>query len=368
MNKYIFVLLCIVFLSACAKKGSEIKIGVVAAITGRESSIGNDVVNAVKLAVEEANKSGAFQKKIKVIAYDDKSDPKEAVNAARKLANDEDVIAVVGHLTSGCTLPASKIYNEADITMITPSSTNPKITKQGFENVFRTCMTDDVQGAASGEFAVNVLKKRNIAVLHDKTPYGQGLAEEFKKSAAQCGAKILIYESITPNEMDYSAILIKIKSLNPEALFFGGMYNEGALLTKQMKTLGIKVQFISGDGCYVPEFIKQAGISAEGAVTSFVAPPYDKLPSSKEFLAKYRKKYGEIKTYAPYAYDAANLIIGALKRVTEIDRKEVMLAVASTQNYNGVTGSISFDENGDVESKKVYFYRVQNSKFDWITK
>ena len=178
----LFISLLCLLVTGCGKKEDVIKIGVASALTGDQSAIGQDVANAVKLAVEEANAKGDLRKKIEVVAFDDKSDPKEAVNVAHKFAIDPQMVAVVGHLVSGCTLPASKIYNEADLAMITPSATNPAITQQGFKNVFRTCATDDVQGAVAGEFVVKKIKKNKVAIIHDKTPYGQGLAEEFQKT------------------------------------------------------------------------------------------------------------------------------------------------------------------------------------------
>jgi len=360
----LFVILCLI-VSGCTKKEDVIKIAVAVPLTGPQAATGQDIANAVKLAVEEANLKGELSKKMEVVTYDDKADPKEAVNVAHRLVVDSNVLVVIGHMNSGCTLPASRIYNEAGLAMVTPSATNPTITKQGFNNVFRVCPTDDVQGSAAGKFVIKNLKKRKVAILHDKTPYGQGLAEEFQKAVKENGGNVLTFEGITPGEMDYSAVLTKIKQKNPEVLYFGGMYNEGSLLVKQMVNLNIKAVFMSGDGLYVPEFIRLAGKSSEGVIVSFVAPPYDKLESTKEFIEKFTVKYGEIKTYAPYAYDAANVIINALRK-TNYNRKDLIHAIATTKDFKGITGDIAFDEKGDILSKRIYFYKVTNGKFEWI--
>lgn len=351
----------------CGKKEDVIKIGLASPLTGDQAAIGQDLANAAILAIDEANeKGGLLGKKILLVTADDKADPKEAVNVAHRFAIDKSIVAVIGHLNSGCTLPASSVYNEAGLAMITPCATNPKITLQGFKNVFRTCTTDAVQGSAGGEFAVKVLKKNKIVVLHDKTPYGQGLAEEFEKSARNNGAKILLFEGITSRELDYTAILTKVKHLQPELIYFGGMYPEGALLAKQMKGLKIKAKFMAGDGLYAPEYINLAGISSDGTIISFLAPPFEEIPTAKEFLKKFNERYGEIKTYAPYAYDTANIIIEAIKRAGEPDRAKVIEEIRKTKNYNGVIGLLTYDENGDNLNKNIYFYEVKSGSFSWI--
>ena len=362
----LFAVVVIILLSACAKKEDTVKIGVASALTGPESALGNDIYFAVKMAIEEANVKGGLPKKLELIAYDDKSDPKDAVTVAYKLASDPDVIGVVGHLVSGCAIPASKIYKENDLVMITPSATNPQLTRQGFNNVFRTCATDDVQGEAAAEFVLNKLKKKVVAVIHDRQPYGQGLAEEFKKTFEKGGGVIISFDGITSKEMDYSAVLTKIKPKKPDVIYFGGMYNEGSLICKQMSDLGIKALFMSGDGCYVPEFKMLTGTKAEGAIVSFLAPPFEMIDSAREFVVKFKKEHSEIKTYAPYAYDAANILIEAYRRAGKQDRKIVNIEVAKTEKFAGVTGPIAFKSNGDRANTKIYFYTVKKGDFVWI--
>ena len=247
-------LAALILLFGCAKKENVIKIGMAVPLTGDQAAIGQDEKNAVELAFEEINaEGGVLGKKIRLVAMDDKADPKEAVNIARRFAGDRDILAIIGHLNSGCTIAASKVYNEADLAMITPSATNPEITRQGFKNVFRACTTDAAQGRVAGRFAAINLKRKKIAVLHDKTQYGQGLAEEFVKAAKENKAEIAMFEGITKGEMDYTAIASKIKALKPDMVYFGGMYPEGSLLVKQMRDLNIKAVLLGGDGLYAPE-------------------------------------------------------------------------------------------------------------------
>ncbi|MFH1074973.1 MAG: branched-chain amino acid ABC transporter substrate-binding protein [Candidatus Firestonebacteria bacterium] len=353
-------------LIGCAKKGETVKIGVGTALTGQESAIGQDISHAVELAIEEANAKGDLKKRIEFVAYDDKSDPKDAVTVAHRFSNNSDIIGVVGHLVSSCAIPASEIYNKNGLVMITPSATNPKLTKNSFNNVFRTCATDDVQGVAIAKFIANTLKKKKIAIIHDRQSYGQGLAEEVKKNSINLGVGILAFEGITVKEMDYSSVLTKIKSTNPEVVFFAGMYNEGSLICKQMADLGLKALYMSGDGCYNPIFIELSGKKCEGAVVSFVAPPFEEIETAEEFVKKFRKRFGEIQTYAPYAYDAANLIIEAYRQTGTSDRKTISETMKKIKNFNGVTGNIEFDEKGDRKHTKFYFYKVKNGKFQWI--
>jgi branched-chain amino acid transport system substrate-binding protein len=360
-----FIAIIGLLLFGCSQQQANvIRIGFVAPLTGDQAEIGIDMKNGALMAVEEANAAGGvLGKQLEFVPMDDKHDPKEAVAVAQKLITDPTVVAVVGHLNSNCSIPASKKYHEANIVMITPASTNPDLTLQGFPEVFRVCATDAVQGPFGAEFAIKQLGIKRIAIMHDRSQYGQGLAEQFRKGANQLGIKELTFEGITQGDRDFNAILTKIKTLNPEVIYFGGMYPEGGLLVKQMRELGIKAKFMGGDGIYVPGYIDIGGKAAEGSLMTFLAPPWDEFPTAKEFVAKFVPKYGQIKTYAPFSYDAANIVIDAIKRAGTTDRAAIVKALRETKDFNGVVGITNFDEKGDTTTKAMYIYTVKGGKF-----
>lgn len=365
LKRFVIFILAIFLLLSCAKKEKVIKIGGVGPLTGSQAEVGQDLINGEKLAVEEINAAGGLLgKKVILVSMDDKADPKEAVSVAHKLVSDPQVVAIVGHLNSGATLPASRVYYQGNIVMLTPASTNPKITKQGFKNVFRACITDEVQGPLCASFAIDKLKKEKFTVLHDKTAYGQGIAEQFTKTVIDKGKTLLLFEGITEGDKDFTAILIKIKSLNPDLLFFGGMFPEGGLIVKQAKQLGLGTTFMAGDGCFAPEFMKIGGSASEGTIISFLSPPWEKGESTKEFVAKFEKKYGAVKNFAPYGYECVNIIAKAVKTAGKADRKAILDTMADPNFYHeGILGRTQFDEKGDTKNKELYFYVVKEGKF-----
>ena len=344
----------------CAKKEDVIKIGTAGPFTGDQARIGNDMKNGVELAVSEWNaKGGVLGKKIVLLSEDDRHDPKEAVAVANKLVS-LDVVGVIGHLNSSCTKPASRIYNEKSVPMITPASTNPEITKQGYNNVFRTCGRDDQQGTELSKFVVDVLKKKKIAILNDKTTYGQGLAEEFKKSANN-KIEVVVSEGVTQGDQDFKPVLTKVKFANPEVIFFGGMHTEGGLIIKQAKELGIKAPVIGGDGLYGSTFLEVAGPAAEGAYMAFFTPTAE-TEVGRNFVKSYTAKYGEIETYAPYAYDATNILLKAIAESKTTDGKKLIDAIRKMK-YEGAVGTIEYDENGDIKKAGYTIYTVKDKKF-----
>lgn len=351
----LFFLLLLV--AGCTPESNVIKIGFVAPLTGDQAEIGIDEQNGAQLAVDEVNaKGGLLGKKVILVPLDDKHDPKEAVNAANKLVSDPAIVGVIGHLNSGTSIPASAVYNRAGMAMISPSATAVELTRQGFKNVFRVCTTDAVQGPSMADFLVKDKKFRRIVVLHDKSAYGQGLADSFKPQAEKNGARILLYEGITQGDKDFSAILTKIKGLNPDVIYFGGMHSEGALLARQAKELGIRAAFAGGDGMFGTEYSNIAGSAARNTYVSFLAPPFDKLESARAFVEKYNAKYGPIKQYAPYAYDATRVMLSAIEKSGSTRKEDIIAAIAGTLNFPGVTGKFSFDANGDTTNKRFYFY------------
>jgi branched-chain amino acid transport system substrate-binding protein len=247
--------------------------------------------------------------------------------------------------------------------MISPASTNPKLTLQGFKNVFRTCTTDDVQGSYAANFVYEKMGIKNVAIIHDKTPYGQGLAEEFKKTLEKLGGKALCFEGISLGDKDFKALLIKVKSLNPEAIYFGGMYQEGGLISKQAKELSLSVPLIGGDGIFTNEYIKIAGKASEGDIATMIGLPPEKLPHAKEFIEKYKRRFPhmDMQPYDSYTYDSTNIIINAIKNVG-LDKEKIIEYVKNIK-YDGIIGHTEFDYKGDTLNKSITCYYVKNGKW-----
>jgi branched-chain amino acid transport system substrate-binding protein len=357
-----FILLLVFLGSAgCQKKEDVIKIGVAAQMTGAEAKMGNDFKNGVTLAVNEWNsRGGVLGEKIEVLIGDDQADPKQAVSVANKLVNDG-VAGVIGHFNSSCSIPASDVYNRADIPMITPASTNPRLTERGYRGVFRVCGTDEQQGRVAAEFVKDKLKIKRVAVIHDKTTYGQGFADLFKKHLGG-DIEVVYYSGITKGDKDFKTVLTSIKEQHPELIFFGGIYPETGLLVKQSRELGIMVPFMSGDGSIDPKFIEIAGAkAAEGTYLTF-SPDTRNIPSAKSFNENYEKRFGEIGPYSIYAYDAANILLAAIKDAGTADGKAVSDKIHSKE-FSGALGKIRFDEKGDVTVSPYVVWITKDGRF-----
>lgn len=353
--------------AACGPKEKVVKIAVAVPLTGDMGTEGQGLRRAVELAVEEVNAAKRFPYKIVAAPFDDRADPKEAVNVANLVMSDPRVVAVVGPYNSGCAIPAGKVYARAPLAMISPAATNPEVTAQqdspdwiGPKVIFRVVPTDDVQGAAAAEFAYKKLGKRRMALLHDKTPYGQGLAEQFKKTFMELGGKVVSADGISVGDKDFKALLTKIKGddSNPQGIYFGGLYTEAGLLLKQMRELGMKDPFIfiSGDGSKTPALFDIAGDAATGAYLSIVGIPVEDLPSAQDFIKRYKKRFTaaneELKPFDHFGFEAAQIIFVALERAGAPDREKV-LAELPKIHYKGLLGETIFDEKGDTLNKIV---------------
>jgi len=347
-------------------KGKKVvKIALACPLTGDIADMGQGMKNAATLAIEEENQTSK-EIKFELLALDDRSDLKDAVKVANQIISDKDVCGVVGHLNSGCSILASDVYHRHKLVMISPASTNPKLTLQKFTNVFRVCTTDNVQGSSAASFVYkNNLQK--AAVIHDKTLYGQGLAEEFQKTFKKLGGKILCFEGINLGDIgdrDFKTLLIKIKGMNPQLIYFGGMYQEGGLISKQAKELGLNIPLVGGDGIYTSEYIKIAGKYSEGDIATMMGAPFDKLPKIKTFREKYKARFPniDIQLSDPYAYDATKIIIEAVKNVGT-DKSEIIDYIKNI-TYDGITGKTKFDEKGDTLNREITYYRVKDGK--WV--
>lgn len=344
------------------KPTGPIRIGLAAPLTGSYAKIGNDMLNGAILAIEQKNAGGGvLGRKIELIKRDDQGEPKQAVAVARELT-DAKVSAVVGHFNSGCTIPASEIYNDAKVPAVTPASTNPQVTDRGYLYMFRVCGRDDQQGSVGAEFALNELKVKRVAVLHDKTTYGQGLADEFKKKAEKLGLQVVYYAGIPKEEYDFRANITAMKNVSPELVYFGGIYNQAGPLVVQMKQSGLDAKFMSGDGTIDKEFIKTASKDAENSYLTF-GPDPAKVPSARPFIDGYKNRFKEdIGTYSIYGYDSATILMAAMEKAGTVDGEKVAKTMHSMK-FDCAMGSIGFDERGDITASYYILWVVKNGEF-----
>jgi branched-chain amino acid transport system substrate-binding protein len=351
-----------------AKPVIVVKLGHVAPMTGPQAHLGKDNENGARLAIEELNAQGleigGAKASFELLAEDDQADPKQGSIVAQKLV-DAKVQGVIGHLNSGTTIPASKLYSDAGIPQISGSATNPKYTQQGFKTAFRVMANDVQQGKALGEFAAKQGAK-TVAIVDDRTAYGQGLADEFRKAAEAAGIKVVATEYTNDKATDFKAILTKIKSKKPDLVFYGGMDAQGGPMAKQMKELGIKAKFLGGDGVCTPEFMKLGGEASEGNYCSLPGMPLEKLAKGPEFKDKFNKKFGaEIQLYAPYVYDAVLVMADSMKRADSVDPAKYLPEVGKTK-YDGVTAVIEFDEFGDLKGGAISMYQYKGGKLEYV--
>jgi len=356
--------------NAAAVGVETIKIGQVSPLTGPISHLGKDVEFGAKLAIEDLNAEGVEigGKKVRfeLVSEDDQGDPKIGTQVAQRLI-DAGVVGVVGHLNSGTTIPASRIYADAGIPQISPSATNPDYTRQGYKTTFRMIANDVQQGTALGQFAIDTLKAKTVAVVDDRTAYGQGLADEFAKAVTAKGGTVVKREFTTNTATDFNAILTAIKGAQPDVVFYGGMDAQAGPMAKQMKRLGIKAKLMGGDSMQTPEFIKLAGDAAESLYASACGLPRDKMPGFAAFNTKFQSKFNtEIQVFSPYEYDAVRVLVDAMQRAGSSDPKQYLAEVGKT-NYTGVTGKVSFDAKGDINNGAVTVYQVKNGKWQVVS-
>lgn len=385
MNKKILVTLvssCVV-LAACDKPAQNdsapvaatdtvvVKIGSATPMTGANAVLGSDTDNGVRLAVEEANQEGISldgkSVTFEVVTGDDQADPKMATSVAQRMV-DAKVAGVIGHLTSGAAIPASTIYNQAGIPVISGSVTSPKYTQQGYNNVFRLVSDDNQQGVALADFAVKTLQFKKIAIVDDATAYGQGLADAFERSVIAAGGTVVKREYTNDKTNDFKAVLTSVEAQKPEVVFFGGMFSQGGAFAKQMKALGMNAKYMSADGSYSPEFIKLAGDAAEGAYASSTGAPKELLPEFASFQASFKAKFNkEVDSFAPYTYDATRVMIAAMKAANSADPEKYLPELAKIQ-YKGVIGDIAFEPTGDIKNGTITLYQVKSGKWELVKK
>ena len=353
---------------ASAQDVQVVKIGHVAPVSGAQAHYGKDNENGVRMAIEDLNAQnlsiGGKKVRFEIQAEDDAADPKQGTAAAQKLC-DAKVAGVVGHLNSGTTIPASKVYNDCGIPHVTGAATNPNLTKPGYKTTYRIIANDNALGAGLAFYAADALKLKKVAIIDDRTAYGQGVAEVFKRTATSKGMTVVDEQFTTDKATDFMAILTAIKAKAPDAIFYGGMDPQAGPMLRQMEQLGLgNVKYFGGDGICTSEIAKLAAgaktlgnvVCAEGGAS------LQKMPGGTAWKAKYDAKYpGQFQVYSPYTYDATFVLVDAMKRANSVDPKVYTAKLADT-NYKGVTTTIAFEPNGELKNPAITLYVYKDGK------
>jgi len=372
------LLLTVLALGACKpspKAGADaspvIRIGSAAPLTGEIAHLGKDNENGARMAVDEINAAGGLKLgdktfRLELVGEDDKADPREGTLAAQKLV-DEGVVAVVGHLNSGTSIPASRIYADANVVQVSPSTTRASYTLQGFKTTYRVVANDNQQGSVLADYAAGQMKAKRVAIIDDRTPYGEGLADVFETVARQKSLEVTGREFTTNKASDFNAILTKIRASHPDLVMFAGMDSTAAPLARQMKELGMKVPLLAGDGVCDPGFISIAGDAAGVLTCSIAGQAIEKMARGEDFVKRYREKFGtEPQRYSPYSYDAVYAIVEAIKLAGRPDRAAIVAAMPKT-SFDGLTGHIEFDEHGDMKNGTISMYDVRDGKLNYLS-
>jgi len=350
-----------------------VKIGHVGPTSGAIAHLGKDNENGARMAIDELNAKGVTiggkKARFQLLAEDDAADPKQGTAAAQKLV-DAKVNGVIGHLNSGTSIPASKIYSDAGIPQISPSATNPKYTRNGYKTTFRVVADDVHLGGTLGRYAVTNLKGKSIAVIDDRTAYGQGVADEFEKGVKAAGGAVVGREFTNDKATDFTAILTSIKAKRPDVVFFGGMDAVAGPMLRQMKQLGIEAKFMGGDGICTGELPKlAAGTMGDSQVVCAEAGGVEGAAkkSMDDFNAAFKKKFNaDVQIYAPYVYDAVNVMVAAMVKAGSAEPAKYLPVLAKTEGYKGVTGTIAFDSKGDIKNGALTLFTYKAGKREQI--
>jgi branched-chain amino acid transport system substrate-binding protein len=369
-NKTKAVALSAVMLTVCSGAFAEtqtVTLGSGAPMTGAQAQYGKDFESGVLLAIDDFNatkpKIDGKDTKFTVITLDDQADPKTGTVVAQKLV-DDGVKGIVGHFNSGVTIPASAIYTRAGLPQIS-TATAPAYTRQGFKTVFRAMTSDTQQGSVMGKYVVETLKAKRIAIVDDRTAYGQGLAEEFEKAAKAAGGQIIDHSFTTDKAVDFKAILTSIKAKNPDFIYYAGTDAQSAPMLKQARTLAMKATFGSGEMSKTDDFNKIAGPAAEGAIVTLAGLPLAQMPGGPEFTKRYRAKFGtEPTTYAPYSYDAAMAMMRAMQKANSSSPEKYLPVLAKTDMQGVTSDHFAFDQYGDLRDATITVYKSQNGQWN----
>lgn len=345
--KVIAIALLAIAVASCTGGEKKLKFGVAGPMTGTDAAFGQQLKHGVEQAVADINEAGGvLGQKIELALGDDVADPKQGVSVANQFTG-EGVSFVIGHFNSGVSEPASDVYAENGMLMITPASTNPKITDRGLWNVFRTCGRDDQQGKIAGEYIAKNLAGKKIAVLHDKTTYGNGLADETRKALNALGITEVLYEGLNKGERDYSAIVSKVKQSGAEIVYWGGVHTEGGSLLRQLRDQGVNAVFMGGDGIATQEFAALSGPGVEGTLMTF-GPDPQKRPEAAEIVKKFEARRFKPETYTLYSYAAVQVAVQAAESIKSLDPQKVAEEIRSGKTWKTVIGDLTYDKKGDI--------------------
>lgn len=351
-------------LAFAATAAADIPIAVVGPLTGKDAAFGEQMKAGAVQAVADINaKGGVLGQKLVLELGDDACDGKQAVAVANQMAGKK-VRLVAGHFCSGASIPASDVYAEENIIQISPGSTNPKLTEAGKKNVFRVCGRDDQQGQVAGDFLAKRFAGKKIAIVHDKTAYAQGLADETKKQLNKNGVQEVMYETITPGEKDYSALVSKLKAAGIEVLYYPGYFTEAGLIVRQMRQQGMNTVMVSGDALVTNDFWSITGADGEGTLFSF-SPDPRKNPQAADVVKAFQAKGVEPEGYTLYTYGAIQVWAAAVEKAKTLETAPV-IAVLKGNEFETVLGTIGFDAKGDVTAPGYVFYEWRGGKYDYV--
>jgi branched-chain amino acid transport system substrate-binding protein len=363
LRNALFAMVALVGLAACSKK-TDVAVGMAGPVSGPNAVFGEQMRRGAEMAVNDLNaKGGVLGNQLRFVVVDDASNPSQGVSVANKLASDG-AVAVFGHFNSAVSIPASKVYADEKILQISPASTNPQLTEQGLSTVFRTCGRDDQQGDVAAAYLLSAHKSSQIAVIHDQSTYGKGLADATKASMNKGGLTEAMYDSVTVGERDYSALVTRMKTAGIQVVYFGGLHTEAGLLVRQMAEAGLQVQFVSGDGVVNKEFWNIAGATGEGALVTFGAENRDN-PAAADVVKRFRDQGFEPESYTLYTYAAVQAWAQAAEKVRSLDAEKVAATLRDGE-YPTVIGTLSFDAKGDRKTTDYVFYRWSNGNYSQV--
>jgi branched-chain amino acid transport system substrate-binding protein len=369
-RKLTYTLLLLTFGTNAWSQTSTIKVAVQSPLSGEQSAIGETIKLGAQLAVEEAGKKyGTLGFRLVLVPYDDQAKPEVGVANARSIVSDSEILLLIGHLNSGVALPSSEVYKDFMLPMISPANTHPLITERGYPNVNRVCGRDDVQGPVAARFVGQDLRLKSVYIVHDKTLYGQGIADAFREESIRLTLKVSGYDG-TEERINFSPVINPIKAKNPDLVYFGGPYQQAGLMLRQMRERKVNAAFMGPDGLDSSEMVKIAGQSVVGSYYTTVAGPIDAYPESAALARRFKQRFGkEVESFAMYSYDATNLGLTAIQQTINSlggkkpTRSQVSTAIRQLTNFKGITGSIKLDSKGDPVKSRYLILKFESRNY-----